>query len=205
MHHQRRLQMQVSILIPFLVLIPGAASAGVQFSTMDQVLVGSTLGIAINQVNSNEPGFDVTRRDQVNAPVPGVNVTLHFAGTNLALYSSQNPGTTVDCAARTISRVTDAQGHVKFAAQFGRWNDANVVEVESEGESFGFVKARSPDYDGDGRVGLPDLGEFTSDFFTNTAAPRSDFDLSGATALGDLSIFSVHYLGQPAAAKPLCP
>jgi hypothetical protein len=192
-------------LIALLVLIPGAASAGVQFSTTDQVLVGSPLGIAINQVNSNEPGFDVTRRDQVNAPVPGVNVTLHFVGTNLALYSSQVPGTTVDCTAGTISRVTDAQGRVKFAAQFGRWNDARVVEVESEGEMLGFVPARSPDYDGDGRVGLTDLAEFTSDFFTNTAAARSDFDQSGVTGLGDLSILSVHFLGQPAAAKPLCP
>jgi hypothetical protein len=140
-----------------------------------------------------------------NAPVPGVNVTLHFAGTNLALYSSQNPGTTVDCAAGTISRVTDAQGHVKFAAQFGRWNNALVVEVESEGLQLGFVPARSPDYDGDGRVALTDLGEFTSDYFLNTAAKRSDFDQSGVTGLGDLSIFSVHYLAQPAATKPLCP
>jgi hypothetical protein len=188
------------------VLSFGAASAGVQFTTLDAVLVGSPLGIATSQSGDPiHPGFDVVRRDESNAPVPGATVKLHFAGTNLALYASQNSGTTIDCIAHTLGRVTDAQGHVNFAAQFGGWNNAMSVEVTSDDESFGFVKARSPDYDGDGRVVLLDLSEFAGDFLTNTSAVRSDFDVSNLVGLGDLSIFAVHFLGQGPSPKPLCP
>jgi hypothetical protein len=168
---------------------------------MDAVAVGSPLGVPIGGAPA---GFDVTMRDVNNAPRAGETVWLRLAAPGLHMYATQDAGTTVDCVNGSIGRVTDAQGRVNFAPRFGGWNDANVVEVYSGTETFGYVKARSPDYDADGRVGLSDFVTFISDFMTNPAAPRSDFDLSGNTGLSDYVLFSNQFLGSTGA-QPLCP
>jgi hypothetical protein len=172
-----------------------------RFSTVDAVVVGSPLGVPIG---GSPAGYDVTMRDNSNAPRPGVVVALRFPAGSFRLYADQQAGTTIDCAQATISRITDGQGRVNFAAKFGGWNDANSVEVVGDGVSLAFVKGRSPDYDGDGRVALSDLVTFSSDFLTNPSAQRSDFDLNGSTGLGDLVLFVDQFLhaGGP---QPLCP
>jgi len=178
-----------------------AAEPDPRFSTVDPVTVGSPLGVAIG---GTPAGFDVVARDVSNAPRPNIPVTLSFAGTGLRLYSTQAAGTTIDCVQGTLTRITDAQGHVNFAARFGGWNDANSVHVLIDGEDIASVKARSPDYDADGRVALSDLVMFSGDFVSNPTAQKSDFDLFGSTGLGDLVIFSGQFLGANQA-QLLCP
>jgi hypothetical protein len=190
----------------FLVLVAGGAAAAgrtvpdPRFTSIDPVAVGSPLGVPIGGAPA---GFDVSLRDINNAPRPREVVSLRIGIPGLRLYAAQNAGTTVDCAQGTISRVTDAQGGANFAPRFGGWNDLNVIEVFSGTETFGFVKARSPDYDGDGRVGLGDFALFGSDLISNPAAVRSDFDLSGSTGLGDFALFGAQLLG--ASPQSLCP
>lgn len=187
---------------------PAAAGAtGVpdpRFTIVDPVLVGSPLGIAVPQANGT-PGFDLWARDINNAPLAGALVEIDFTFSGLTLYATQNPGTTVNCAAHRISQLTDAQGHVVFAAQFGSWQNANVVPVTVDGVMIAQVPGRSPDYDEDGRVAIFDLSIFSQDFLSPDLSPRSDFDVSGETGLGDLAIFSQHYLAPAGPAKPLCP
>ena len=170
-----------------------------RFITMDPITVGSPNGAAIG---GNPAGFDVVVRDVNNAPRPGVTVSLHLGDGGLRLYSTQAPGTTIDCAQGTLSRVTDAQGQVNFVPRFGKWNDGNAVKVFVGDVEIGSVKARSPDYDGDGRVGLPDFAIFGEDYMTNPTAQRSDFDLNESTSIGDFSVFQAQFGALQA--QPVC-
>ena len=193
------------IIFAILAAMVAAETAGAEpdprFSTIDAVVVGSPLGVAIG---GSPAGFDVTMRDVNNAPRPGVIVELWIGDAGLRLYADQASGTTVNCLQGTISRVTNAQGAVNFAARFGGWVDANEIPVIGDGVVLGLVKGRSPDYDKDGAVGLPDLVVFSGDFLVNPSAQKSDFDLNGNTGLGDFVLFSTQFLGV-SVPRPLCP
>jgi hypothetical protein len=184
------------------LLLARPASAGVpdpRFSVTEPVIVGSPTGVAIG---GTTPGYDVIVRDVSNVPLAGRTVELDLGPAGMKLYSTQEAGTTINCAAGTISRVTNAQGAVNFVPRFGGWADANSVMVLADGVVLAAVKARSPDYDRDGKVGLADLAEFTNDYFTQPTALRSDFDLVTGVGLGDFAIFSRQFNVTP---QTLCP
>ncbi len=172
-----------------------------RFSTCDPVVVGNPSGTAIGGVPA---GFDVGVRDVNNAPMPGSIVTLDFSATTIRISSLQASGTTVDCAARTLSRVTNAAGNVNFAPRLGGWENTNaiVVLIKNGTEHF-TVKGRSTDLDGDGRTQLGDLLYFSANFLAQPSAQETDFDLNGSTALGDYLIFAAEFLGN--ATNPYCP
>ncbi len=180
--------------------IPGTARAqGVpdnRFSFCDPILVGNTSGTPIGGTPPSAPGFDVSVKDVNNAPVPGSVVKLDFSATTIRLSAVQTPGTTLDCAARTLSRVTNAAGTVIFVARLGGWVNTNAVSVIiKDGELLADVKARSTDIDGlDGRTALRDLVLFSANFLTNPAAQETDFDLNGNTGLGDYLRFTAEFL-----------
>lgn len=171
-----------------------------RFTTFDPVLVGNQTG---NPLGGLQPGFDVVIRDVFNVPIEGRAVILDFTGTPIRLSAVQNSGTTLDCVARTLSRVTDLQGRVKFAARIGKFENANAVLV-SAGVPLGVVKARSTDIDGlDGRTGLGDFAVFANNFLNLPGAQETDFDQNGTTGLGDFAImYNEFLLDMP---QPYCP
>lgn len=179
-----------------LALVASVASAGVpdnRFSTSDAVVVGNASGTAIGGAPA---GFDVTVKDVNNAPLPGRTVTLDFSATPMKVFSTQNAGTTLNCAAKTISRVTNASGAVNFASRVAKWDNANNVDVIADGVPLFVVRGRSTDLDGiDGRTGLGDFSIFSSNFLAAPAAQETDYDLNGTTGLGDFSVFSAEFLG----------
>lgn len=179
-----------------LAVVASVASAGVpdnRFSTSDAVVVGNSSGTAIGGAPA---GFDVVVKDVNNAPLAGRTVTLDFSATPMKVFNAQNAGTTVNCAAKTISRVTNASGAVNFASRVAKYDNANNVDVIADGVPLFVVKGRSTDIDGtDGRTGLGDLVQFSAAYLSAPATQQTDFDLSGTTALGDLVIFSSQYLG----------
>jgi len=179
-------------------VVASVASAGVpdsRFSTFDAVVVGNASGTPIGGAPA---GFDVTVRDINNAVLPGVTVTLNFSTSGMKVFSTQNAGTTVNCAAKTISRVTNGSGAVNFGSRVAKFNNANTVEVAANGVVLANVKGRSTDIDGtDGKTGLGDLSLFSSNLLTNPGAQQTDFDLNGTTGLADLSIFSNELLNGP--------
>ena len=185
-------------------VVASVASAGVpdpRFSTIDAVVVGNASGTAIGGVPA---GFDVTVRDVSNAPLAGVTVSLAFSTAGMKVFSTQNAGTTVNCPAKSISRVTNGSGQVNFASRVAKFNNANTVEVSANGVVLGNVKGRSTDIDGsDGKTGLGDLVLFSANFLSNPAAQETDFDLNSNTGLGDLVIFSAEFLTGPTLAY--CP
>lgn len=180
------------------VVVASVASAGVpdpRFSTLDAVVVGNVSGTPIG---GSPAGFDVTVRDVNNAPLSGRTVTLNFAPSGMKVFSTQNAGTTVNCVAKSISRVTNGSGAVNFGSRIGKFNNSNTVEVSADGVVLGNVKGRSTDIDGtDGKTGLNDLALFSTNLLTNPAAQQTDFDLNGTTGLGDLALFSTELLTGP--------
>jgi hypothetical protein len=179
-------------------VVASVASAGVpdpRFSTLDAVVVGNASGTPIGGAPS---GFDVTVRDVNNAPLSGRVVTLNFAASGMKVYSTQNAGTTINCTAKSISRVTNGSGAVNFGSRVGKFNNSNTVEVSADGVVLGNVKGRSTDIDGiDGKTGLNDLAQLATNLLTNPAAQNTDFDLNGTTGLGDLALFAAELLTGP--------
>ena len=193
------------LLVLALVAAPATADAqglpDPRFSTTDAVVVGNATGHAIGGAPA---GFDVVVRDVNNAPIPGRVVSLDFSATAMRLLSVQNPGTTLDCAGRRISRVTNAQGAVNFAARLAGWDNTNAIPVFSGSEELTRVRGRSTDLDGaDGTTGLGDFAVFGANFLTNPPAAETDFDLNGTTGLGDFAIFAAEFLATQAASY--CP
>jgi hypothetical protein len=178
-------------------VVASVASAGVpdpRFSTIDPVAVGTNSGAATAQAAAS-PGYDVIVRDVSNAPLAGVTVTLNYATSAMKVYSTQNAGTTVNCPAKSISRVTNGSGAVVFGPRTGKFNNSNTVEVSANGVVLGNVKGRSTDIDGlGGQTSLGDLSLFAAVY--GAVNQETDFDVSGGvTGLGDFSIFAAEYAG----------
>lgn len=175
-----------------LAVVASVASAGVpdpRFSDTGPVVVGDLAGVAIGG------GYNVVVRDVNSAPLPGRTVTLDFSATPMRVCNVQNAGTTFNCAAKTLSRVTNASGAVSFASRVAKFDNSNNVEVSADGVVLATVKGRSVDIDGaggaNGQVSLGDFVIFSANF--NTAAQETDFDISGSTGLGDFVIFAASY------------
>jgi hypothetical protein len=183
-------------------VVASVASAGVpdpRFSSIESVVVGAAaqfvapVGVL--------PGYDVTVRDVSNAPLAGVTVTLNFSASGMKVFTTPNgggSGTTVNCAAKSISRVTNGAGQVNFGSRVAKFNNANTVEVSANGVVLGNVKGRSTDIDGtDGKTGLGDFVLFSSNFLSVPSAQETDFDLNGTTGLGDFVMSSDQFLHGP--------
>jgi hypothetical protein len=165
-----------------------------RYSTGDSVVVGNASGTAIGGAPA---GFDVLVRDVNNAPLAGRTVWLDFSATPMKVFNAQNAGTTLNCAARTISRVTNAAGAVNFAARVARFDHGMNIDVRADGVPLFVVKGRSTDIDGtDGTAGLGDFTIFAHNYLYAGAAQETDFDLDGSTGLNDFSIFAAEFLGQ---------
>lgn len=177
----------------------GATTPDPRNSSTDIAVIGNSSG---TPMGTTPPGFDVRLRDVNNAPLVGTAVTLDFSATGMKLYAAQNAGTTLNCAARTITRVTDAAGGVNFAARIAGFDNTNSIEVSHDGVVIATLPARSTDLDGaDGRTSLGDFVLFAANF--GTAARETDYDLNGSTGLGDFVLFSEEYGKVPA--QPYCP
>ena len=184
-------------------VVASVASAGVpdpRFSTVDAVVVGTNSGVLTQQPGDpTNPGFDVVVRDVNNAPLSGRTVTLNYSASGMKVYSTQDAGTTVNCGAKSISRVTNGSGVATFGARTGKFNNANTVEVSADGVVLANVKGRSTDIDGlpEGKTGLNDLSLFSVSYL-GAGATETDYDVTGTgNGLGDLSTFANEYLLGP--------
>lgn len=159
---------------------------------------------------TSTPGFDVVVRDATGTPIPNVQVKIVFggSGTGIRPYQDLGPGpVTAHCNDHSIVvSATDGQGRVNFVPHFGRWSETAVVPVYADGFLIAQIQARSPDYDCDGDVDLPDLTTFSGDYLdTHAYHGRSDFDDCPGTTLGDLVFFAGQYLASSAGSpRPVC-
>jgi len=193
--------------VPALGAVPSPANCTVQ-----EAVIGSWTGVGaptcLPACGPKHPElFLVTVRDIANNPIPGATVKLFFSAAGVRLHAAQNAGIAVVCSGDEVGAFADASGTVRMSLRFAGHSDAAAVTVFANGVQIAQIPARSPDYDGDGRVSLADFTQFSSDFLDPTAGhPRSDFDNCITTKLPDFAFFSAEFLASnlaPPAA--LCP
>ncbi len=180
--------------------------------TVETALIGTWTGAAVSTAVTpcapNQPElFLVVVRDAANLPIPGATVKVLLAGSGTHFHTVQDPGVINVCPGNEMAMTADASGTVRMNLRIAGSNDAPSALVVADGVPLATLPIRSPDYDGDGRVGLSDFAIFASDFLSPALPhPRSDFDNCPTTQLPDFAFFVTQYQAsnnQPAAA--LCP
>jgi hypothetical protein len=154
-------------------------------------LVGSTGGVPAAAAGS----FQVIFRDLANNPIVGGNIVIDFSGApDLVICADQlDPGVVVNCAAKTVSRLSDANGGAAFTILGGSNGAGHAVTLLNGGKIFGngtllgFPTVSAFDLDGSGGVGANDLAAWLGDFFTAQSFGRSDYDCSGTVGANDFS------------------
>jgi hypothetical protein len=124
-----------------------------------------------------------------------------------------HPGTLFNCAAKTVTAVSNASGIATFRLAGGAAHSgANSPGVSSpcavvrvEGILLGSLVVAAPDEDSSEGVNALDLAAFASDRFGSYRA-RSDFDGDGSLTALDLSIFArFRFSGQSTNTHAVCP
>jgi hypothetical protein len=180
----------IAVLLLAMCARPAGAKVDPHFSHVDPVVLGDAAG---------SYAYRVEFRDVSNAPQIHELAILDFSQTTVRLSPVQEAGVTVDCAARTLSRLTDGTGVAIFHPRFGgSCNSGSVVVNFRDTWSIAWVPARSTDLDAlDGCTGLGDLILFAQPFLGGDAGhAEMDFDGSGgAPGLGDFVMLSKDLLG----------
>ncbi len=180
---------------------PSAASLpDPRFSEVEPLLVGCPSGHAVpgcDRPMGSVAGFQVLVRSVNNSPLQGRTVTLDFSATSMRLFGDTRSGTTVNCAAATISRLTDQAGEVTFEPRVGGSTAGAKIVVDANGVILAEVSGRSTDFDGDGRTDLFDAGLLAANLLGGSLDTRTDLDgcsVGGPTSLRDFAIFAAEFL-----------
>jgi len=167
-----------------------AAYAGVPSAATSTLGTGIMLG---GRVASNVDALvqkTMTVRDAANNPVPNSVVVINFStctASDIRLCSVQSfAGMFVNCAAKTVSAVTNASGVATFRIIGGAnnpgLNPAGVgvgcASVTADGVSLGSLTVGAPDENNTGGVTVLDTAAFFDDRF-GAYRGRSDMDGTG--------------------------
>ena len=141
--------------------------------------------------------FTVIVRDLANNPVAGAVVVIDLSiAPDLKLCADQlDPAATVDCAHKTVSKLTAADGSVQFTILGGSNGAGNAVTLLNNGRIFANgTLIQQPtvsayDLDGSSGVGANDLSAWLTDFGSGQNFGRSDYDCSGSIGANDLSFW----------------
>lgn len=216
MNRVRSLRFGLSCIGPLVALAVAPAPAHAQFPwipncSVEARLVSCPLGDPLPGCAANlfpEPGFRVIVRDMVNIPLPNVPVSLVFTSPAIRIHPDGTPGTTINCANRSITRLTDAAGSVNFAPRIGGTAVGPTVRVEAQGFLLSVVEVTTTDVTGDGFTGLGDFSILVANYLARSPDRRTDLDscvhpVDGATTLADIGIFATQF-GKPIPANA-CP
>ena len=177
----------------FLLCTTSRAGVSPQQSSVEPIIVGGSSG----DYYPWSDGFDVVIRDVNHTPIPGAVVTVDFGGTSVAMYSQQASGITLDCATRTVTKITNASGAAKFVLRFGGSATIQSIPVSSTFSGWlANVKAYSTDLDAVGATtGLSDFAIFAAAFGAVQPHPSTNFNLSVSDVpdLGDFNAFSSEF------------
>jgi hypothetical protein len=196
--------LRTSVVIGVLALCSATASVaggpkpGTSTVPSHITLVGSRAGIP-DALGT----FTVIVRDFAHNPRVNYPVDVDLSGcTDLAICSDQlDPAATVDCAAKTVRKFTDATGSATFTI-LGGSNGSNHAttllggaKVSCAGVQLGTPTASALDLDGVDGVAINDLSVWLADFGAPGNPPfgRSDFNGDGAVDINDLSIWLSAY------------
>lgn len=152
-------------------------------------------------------------RDLANNPVPGSFVIFDFSAfSDLRIAADQlDPRLTVNCAQRTVSSVTDANGRADFtimgACTGGPPSPRNSLRIYADGVLLGSPPVAVLERDGFPGLTLTDLSIWAADWFSGLELERADLDGSGSVSALDLSLWGRAWFGgdNAAAIGALCP
>jgi len=186
-----------------LFALPALSDAGSpdpRWSVVEPLLVGCPSGNALpgcDRPMGSVAGFQVLVMGAQVVPLAGRTVTLDFSATSMRLYGDTRPGTTVNCAAATVSRLTDVSGKVTFEPRVGGNAMDGTIVVIAEGITLAAVSGRSTDFDGDGRTDLSDAALLGAHLLGASLDARTDLDgctAGSPTSLADFAIFAEEFL-----------
>ena len=173
----------------FLLLLLGAGNAVAGDSipyppecTVPAVVVGNTSGLPMGD------GFVVVVR-RFGSPVSHAIVQLYFPTEGPRPLLEQEAGTSVNCAARTLTREADANGVCVFHPRLAGYATTSVVDVRANGVHLAQASVRSTDLDGNGVVDLADFQRFAVNFLHAPGSAETDYDGSGSTDARDFDFF----------------
>jgi hypothetical protein len=181
------------------MLLAAAAMAGVP-SPANSTTPGAVLLVGRNAVgpDTTDGVFQVVVRDLANNPINASSVVVDFAGAaDLKVCSDQyNTESTVNCAAKTIRRFTDASGTVRFTLIGGSTgagvSDRGTAKIFADGvllsstsSATGLIAAAA-DLDGLNGVTGADIGKILNDIGAVGLQQRSDLDFNGTNAGADI-------------------
>ena len=101
----------------------------------------------------------------------------------------------VNCAAKTVSRLTDANGSAVFTILGGSNGTGHATTLLGGGKIFangpllGEITVSAFDLDGAAGMGANDLAAWLKDFGLGQPFGRSDYDCSGSLGANDLSLW----------------
>jgi hypothetical protein len=179
------------------------ASAQLFATWTPSVIVGGSTGAKFLATSAGN--FVVTVRQPTGAPAPGVLVELDYSPVPTSrIIDTQNPGTTVTCPLRVLSKVTDVNGVAAFNPRLTGWDNGPQVMLRVAGVVVTTLATRSTAMDiGSPATSLSAFSLFASRY--GFVFPEADFDVSGGVVgLGDFAIFSSEYT-KPQPAQGICP
>jgi hypothetical protein len=156
-------------------------------------------------VDPNSPNV-WTIRDFANQPVPNIPVTIDFSACtrqDIRLGATQpDPGTTLNCMAKTVTKYTNAMGQVTWrivgsANNLGdlSGHDVACASFTADGVPLGSVTVSAFDQNLTGSVTSSDLSRFAADFYGSSFRARSDHNCTGTATSSDLARFAIIFYG----------
>jgi hypothetical protein len=185
------------------LLVAGSAMAGVPDPANSSIGLGINFGGSLGGAVDPLATKTVTIRDAFNNLVANSTVVVTFTNctnSDMRLCGAQphHPGALFNCAAKTVTAVTDANGVATFRVAGGAANPGNngagvgvgCATVQADGVPMGSWTVGAPDENNGGGVSVADLGLFGADRFGVNYRGRSDFNWSGPPiSVADLGIF----------------
>jgi len=180
-------------------IVPGPVLAGVpspaNWITPPCIpLVGSTGGVPASAFGA----FTVTIRDLANNPQPNASVVIDFSNClDIEICADQlDPNVQVNCAAKTVRKLTDLNGQVTFTILGGsngyRGSGPSTLlgggRIYANGVLGANPTVSAFDLDGAAGVGANDLSTWLGDFGSSQQFGRSDYDCSNNLGANDFSL-----------------
>jgi len=193
--------MNHSLVLPILAALAFAGSTGTSRAMVPSASTSTTpaivrlVGSSANAPDAPAGSFLVVVRDVANNPRAGASVVVDLSQCPDAVICADqdDAAATVNCAAKTVTKIADANGQVSFTlvgASTGANHAATTaasVRIIANGVVIRFAAFAAFDLDGSGGVGAGDLSVWLADFGSGVPYDRSDFDGSGSIGAFDLS------------------
>jgi len=193
--------------------------ADTSFATTPVPTTALAAGVQLGGLLSGVTDPHVTARirilDGANQPMAGSTVDLLFGNCaffEMKIATTQSfPGMIWDCATRTATAVTDANGYASFGLRGSAISGiAGMVQpcvaIRADGVVLGVTRLAAYDLDGKNGVNAADQSLFMSTLFSGQYRSRADYNGDGLVNISDLSKFLAVLLagGSATSATPNC-